>query len=385
MKNQKSRLLFICVIFFWFAQYVYIPFQTPYLSAIAVSADWIGIIVGAYGVSQMLFRLPVGVMADSQNRHKLFIIVGGAASATASVFRVTVGGGIGFFIANLFSGLASALWISFMIFYTGFFSEKNQQKATSQIILANNLGMLLGFIVSTLFYEKVGMNVICGFSVAGGLICALLAMGLPKGEEKQCSYTVKQLLMVCGKKRLIVFSVLALVQQGVQMSTTMSFTTQIIKDLGASTQMVGISSIIYMLSSVCFAKFSSTEMCLRVTTKRWIPIVFGTTALYCFLVPRMPNYWCVLPLQILPGMATGILYSYLTGEAMQGISKEKKSTAMGFYQAVYALGMTLIPMVSGKMAAMFDMKAAYLLLAVICLCAGIGASMYYQSIRREHR
>lgn len=376
MKIRKNQLLFICVMFFWFAQYVHIPYQTPYLTSIQVSADFIGIIVGAYGISQMLFRLPVGVMADSKNRHKLFVILGGASTAAASVFRVVVGGSTGFFIANLFSGLASALWISFMVFYTSFFPEDQQQKATSQIIFANNLGVLGGFVTSTLLYRVVGMNVICVLGVVSGLICALLALGLPKGEEKHCDYTTKQLLAVCGEKSLIVFAVLALVQQGVQQATTMSFTTQVIKDMGASTTMVGIFSIVYMLSSVFFAKFSSTDLCLRLTTRRWIPIVFGTTALYCFLVPRMPNYWCILPLQVMAGMTSGILYTYLTGEAMRGIPAEKKSTALGFFQAVYALGMTILPMVSGKIADSFDMKSAYLFLSVLCVVAGISAIGY---------
>lgn len=220
MKLQKQSLLLLCVVFFWFAQYVYIPFQTPYLTTISVSTDLIGIIVGAYGISQMLLRLPVGVMADSRNKHKVFIMIGGFASGTASLFRIFMNSGTGFLIANLFSGLASALWISFMVLYTSYYSSSEQPKATSQIILANNLGILIAFITGTLLYDKVGMQVICMFSVAGGLICALLASMLPKGEDKQCSYTVPQLLSVCIKKELIFFALLALVQQGVQMSTT---------------------------------------------------------------------------------------------------------------------------------------------------------------------
>lgn len=40
---------------------------------------------------------------------------------------------------------------------------------------------------------------------------------------------------------------------------------------------------------------------------------------------------------------------------------------MGFFQAVYALGMTLFPMICGNIVSHFSMLYAYLFLAVICL------------------
>lgn len=369
---NKSRNLFLAVIFFWFAQYVYIPFQTPYLTSIGTEAGMVGMVIGAYGISQMLLRMPVGILADCRNRHKQFIITGGIASGLASVFRVVFQDGTGFFIANLFSGLASAMWISFMVLYMSFFPS-GQQKATSRLILANNLGMLAGFVTSTLFYERLGMQMICAFGICAGLCCALLAGRLPEGEETMPDVRVKDLVSVVFSRRLILFSLLALVQQGVQMSTTMSFTTQIIKDLGASTVTLGMSSIIYMLSAVWWAKFASTDLCARLSPRTWIGLVFCTTAAYCLLVPASSSILLICLLQILPGMATGILFSFLTSEAMKGVPGEKRSTAMGFFQAVYALGMTVFPIICGRIAGAASMRTAYLFLAAACLTAAAAA------------
>lgn len=44
--NYQKNLLLIIVVLFWFAQYVYVPFQTPYLSTMQVSSSMIGIIIG---------------------------------------------------------------------------------------------------------------------------------------------------------------------------------------------------------------------------------------------------------------------------------------------------------------------------------------------------
>ena len=377
MKQSPKNILITSIVFFWFAQYVYIPFQTPYLTSIHVSSQFIGIIVGTYGISQMLLRLPVGVLADSQNRHKQLIVIGCLSSGLASVFRTVLNNGIGFLIGNLFSGLSSAMWISFMVLYMSFYSANQQQKATSQIIFANNLGMLLGFITSTCLYDLVGMRIICVFSIISGIISAFFALHLPKGGEMSESPKIGYLLQVCKQKQLIVFSILALVQQGVQMSTTMSFTNQIMKDLGGSTLVIGISSIIYMLSAVIFAKFASSDFSSKIGPKKWIPAIFTTTMLYCVFVPQCTQIYQLCLLQVLPGMSTGILFSYLTSEAMKYVPLEKKSTAMGFFQAIYALGMTVFPMICGSILESYSMSYAYYFLAVICIVSIIISSVFY--------
>lgn len=378
MKKDPKTILTISIILFWFAQYVYIPYQTPYLTSIKVSADFIGVVVGAYGISQMLLRLPVGVLADCQNKHKIIIMIGALSSGSASIFRIIFNNGTGFFIANIFSGLASAMWISFMVLFMSFFSKEDQQKATSQIFVANNLGMLVGFITSTIFYDIVGMRVICLFSVIGGILSALFATQLPVGKPFENSPKVSELLKICTQKNLIVFSVLAIVQQGVQMSTTMSFTNQIIKDLGGSSTIVGLSSIIYMCSAVVCSKASSSTFCLKLGPKKCVPFVFITTALYCTIVPMCTEIYQLCILQLLPGLASGLLLSNLTSEAMKYVPLEKKSTAMGFYQAVYALGMTIFPIICGKIADISSMTYAYFFLAIICVITSISAYIYYQ-------
>ena len=97
-------------------------------------------------------------------------------------------------------------------------------------------------------------------------------------------------------------------------------------------------------------------------------------AVYCILVPASGSIPVIL---VLPGMATGILFSYATSEAMKGIPEEKKSTAMGFFQAVYAIGMTTFPMFTGSIVSAAGMEAGYLVLAGIAAAGIIIAKVYY--------
>ena len=179
------RILQIAIVFFWFSQYVYVPFQTPYLASLDVSSKFIGVIVGTYGVSQMVLRFPVGILA---------------ATSTASIFRILLDNGNGFLIGNLLSGVASAVWISFMVLYMSFFRKEEQQKATARLVMANNIGMLLGFVVSTLLYDRIGMKWLCAMSIAGGVISIVLCLFLPKGGDVK-KVRVGPLIQICTQKR----------------------------------------------------------------------------------------------------------------------------------------------------------------------------------------
>ena len=386
VKNVKNkRKLFIAVIFFWIAMYVYIPYQTTYLKAIGTASNQIGMIVGAYGISQMLLRFPVGILADRQNYHKVFILTGGGAAAIASVFRIFLNNGPGFFIGNIFSGFASAMWISFMVLYMSYYPEKEQREATGKIVFANNIGMLGGFIISTLLYQVVGMQVICAFSVAAGLLCMGFALSLTdikSGIQKKVELSTQ--LALCHRKKLILFSMLALVQQGIQAATSMSFSMQIIASLGGSLKEVGIASTIYMLSAVLWAKFSSMRVCKKIPVKIGVPIIFVMNAIYLMLMPEADQIIQIYLLQTMPGIATGLLFSILTAEAMKGISLEVKSTAMGLYQTVYAAGMTLIPMIGGVIVQEASMKVAYQVFAVICLFAAMVSAAAWKYLENRN-
>jgi len=382
-ENQAKMLLSIITLF-WFTQYLHVPFQVVYLNEINVSSQLIGMIIGVYGVAQLGLRLPVGLGADRNGNHKLFIIIGMLTAGLGALFRVVMPNGIGFLIANFLSGLASAMWISFMVLYSNFFSKDDQRKAMSQTILANSTGIMLAFVLSTLLHHVMGMVYLNALAIVSGAIGIIFAMRLDKPAPKTEILSVGNLLMVLKNKKLLLFSGLALVKQGVQLATVMSFTSQAVRDLGASNTLVGISTIVFMISSVIAARIASTEGFIqRFSRKLLIPAILGLMAIYCFLIPNSTAIWQILILQVLPALANGILFALLTAEAMSEIPLEKKSTAMGCYQALYAIGMTLFPAISGAIAGHFTMNHAFYFLSLMCVIAMIISFCYYRFASKE--
>ena len=395
MGKRRENILLVTIVCFWFALYVYIPYQTPYLTALGVSAGTIGTVVGSYGVMQLLLRLPVGVMADYAGRHKPFVILGAALTGLACAVRFLIPDGTGFLIGNIISGCGASTWISYMVLFSRYYGRQEQQKATSRAIMACNLGMCLGFVFSTCFYAVTSMRFLCGAGVAAGALGVVLALSVReetkdpkteqangKGKEKRTS--VRDLLYICSNRKLILFSLLALLQQGIQMATAMSFTTQILEDLGAGAAFIGCASVFYMIAAVVSAQFASTELCEKKGARFYIPVVFLLTGLYCVLVPAAGNIYVIFLLQAFPGMSTGILLSYLTSESMTEVPREKSSTAMGFFQAVYAVGMSVFPTVVGSLTERVNVSLGYAFLAAAAFLGTAVSLVYYRrTVRRE--
>lgn len=381
--NKKAQdapqilLLSIIVSVFWFCQYVYIPYQSIYLSGIGATPTLIGIITGAYGFTQLMIRMPVGVAADRNSRHKRFIMLGILSAGTASLFRIFLPNAYGFFFGNLLSGFASATWISFMILFFSHFPEGQLQKASGIIIGANNLGIFLGFAAGTLVYRKFGMHLLCVLSASAAIPALLLSLLITEPAHEKEILPVRELLKVCTDKRLIVFSLLAFIQQGVQISSSMSFTAQAAQARGANSTQIGLCSVIYIVAAVLSSYFAASDAARKFGPSFWIPLIFACLTLYCLLIPNLPKIEWFYPTQILSGLSTGILLSFCTSEAMKNIPKEKNSTAMGFYQSIYAVGMTVLPIVTGALAGLCGLRNAFYFLAGLTAIGLDGAIVYY--------
>ncbi len=375
----QEVLLLSVVTFFWFSQYVYVPYQAAYLASIGVLPSVVGIVVGAYGFSQFALRLPVGLMADRKGRHKPFILLGVVASGCASLFRIFLPNEIGFLTASLFSGLAAAMWISFMVLFFTYFPKGKLQNASGLIVGANNFGILAGFVTGTLLYQHHGMKLLCELGFAAALPAFLLALCIREQRQEFEPFSVKQLVTVYADRRLIVFSLLALIQQGVQMSTSMSFVTQAAQARGATSLQIGICSIIYILAAVLSSYYAASKSAQKRGARFWIPAILVCLVLYCVLIPNLPSVEWIYVAQILSGLSTGVLFSFCNSEAMQSVPEGKRSTAMGFFQAVYAVGMTTFPVLTGAVTGAFSLRSAFYGLAGVAAVGLTGALLYYRA------
>lgn len=381
MKNKHQIIKFIIIIIlFWFAQYVYVPYQTPFLAAINVASSFIGIVVGAYGFSQMLLRIPLGMLADWHLNHKLLITLGTLLAGLASIMRVLFPSDIGFLLGNIFSGIASSTWLSFMVYFLKLRSDVSKVENMGILVMANNLGMLLGFVVSSLFYEKIAMKGLCILGVLAGILACIMTITLPTFQFSYSSgkNSFINLINVFKNKTLLICGVLAFIQQGIQMATTMSFTSQVIKEINAPSYAEGLSSIIYMCSAVLFARITSSKYIAKFSDRSILIVSYILLALYCFAIPLARQIYLIYLLQVIPGVGTGILFAILNAAAISNVPQKALSTATGVFQSIYALGMTLFPIFAGQLRAQYSMTISFIVMGILALMGNCIVIIFWQ-------
>ena len=84
-EKKNERYLLSAVFLFWFSVYTYPSFLTTYVTDTLGAAKVLaGTIVGSYGLTQMILRIPLGIMSDVLKKRKLFVMIGFVLSIISS-------------------------------------------------------------------------------------------------------------------------------------------------------------------------------------------------------------------------------------------------------------------------------------------------------------
>lgn len=372
--------LFIIMILYWFSLYTYIPFQVPYLYALNVTPSIVGIILGLYGASQMILRFPFGIISDYFGKYKIFIVLGSLLSAISCIIKMVYPTANGFLVGNILTGVAASTWLMYMVLYYSYFDRSKEHMAASKCLVANVIGMFLGFLFATIFYQKFGMNLMLIAAAFAAFAATILALFL-KEEKREKKNNIKDLILVIKNRRLLFFSVLSIIEQGIHMAASVSFTLNRIKELGGASYLVGIASLLNMFFAIVSAYIASTSFASKRGSKFYVPFSFVLLGLYCVAVILTKNIFVIVASQILSGLSIGMLASYLTSEALIEIDRDKKSSAMGFYQTAYSIGIFIYPIITGKIVEMYSIEMAYIFLTASAVICAFIALLYYKKVK----
>ena len=380
--KRKRLLLYLVTFFYWFAQYVYNPYMTPYLLGLNISASFAGVIVGMYGSTQLLCRLPLGLAADNKQKHKLFILLGALLSATASLIRVLSQNPYVLLSANAISGVASSMWISFTILNSLYYEPHELSRSIGSINAVNNAGILAAYLLGGLFYQRFGMVLMFWMSLISGAIATVLALFIVDEPPKPNPLPVRQLLRVVGQRRLIVYSLLAALFQFIVFATSNSFSNTVIQNIGVTSIQLSICSALFTFAGVLSSYFVGTKRAAAIGETRLAVIGFSLLALYCFLLPQMKSFFGMTVMQFLGGCGGTLVFSLIMSAAIRDVPDEQRSTAMGFFQSVYAIGIMAGPSVMGTLIDWFRITPAFSIVGVVCVLTAAAYPLISRFMRR---
>jgi len=370
-ERKRSIILFAAAVFFyWIALYLYVPTLPTYAATKTDRLALIGTVVSMYGLWQALIRLPLGITADWLGRRRVLILGGVALVSLGALVMGSATTITTLAIGRAITGLSAGTWVLLVVAFSGLFPPDEAVRATALLTLVGSLGRMLATGTNGVWNSIGGYPLAFRLAAIAGVVafvCILLTRETRRPSVKPNLGKVKTLLL---QPAVLVPSLLALVAQYANWSSTFGFTPIVAQRLGASDTMVGML-VSLNVGVTMVANLATATLSKRIPT-RWLAIAgFVALALGFTGLAWAPSLPVVFASEFCVGFSMGILSPTLMGLSIQRIPDAQRSTAMGFHQAVYAIGMFAGPWLSGILGDAIGIPLTFTVTGIATLLLGL--------------
>jgi predicted MFS family arabinose efflux permease len=372
--SGKSQTRYIVTValatyFFWISLYLYVPVLPLHAQDLGANLQMVGIIIASYAIGQLLLRIPIGVGSDIIGR-KPFAIGALILSAAGAIWLALSPDPWSLFAARTLTGVAAAGWVAISVLFASYYPACNTSRAMSIIMSVNMLSLVTATFFGGIVADYFG-NSSTFYGAAGiGLAGALLLLSAPEPRIKAATrYSFSTVVNVLRTPLLLRVSAIAITLQFVTFSVNFGFLPIHAENLGASKSEIGYITTAGLLAAVVGTAASAW------VTKRWGPttavIVASLATLFSLVVMTITTDLVTLgTLQAFNGLGRGMMNTVLIGMALASAPVAIRATAMGSYQALYAIGMLLGPAASGPIAAAFGIEMVFWTAAAATVLGG---------------
>ena len=367
---------------YWGALYVYSPILSVYAQSLGASFTTVGMVVGAYGLVQMLLRIPLGIWSDRLGRRLPFLYAGhffnlvgclGLAMAPKAIHLVMFRGVL---------GISAATWVAFTVLYASYFPPDQTPRAMGIITAINGISLIVVNWLGGQIAEVWGMVA----TFYAGAVLAILGLGatvpIKEHRVKQKPPTLRQIWQVITPPALLITASITALNHYAFWATTFSFVPLYADGLGASKLTLGIIGVIslvpYTLTALVNHRFAR---CLGENRAVFLGMLM--MAAMMFVVPWIDNVPLLAISQGVSGLGRGLVYPLLMGLSIREISGPDRATAMGVYQATYAIGMFSGPMTGGAIADAVGLSGTFIISGTVSVIASVAALILLARLKKR--
>lgn len=370
-KSTRRYILTVAVAtyFFWISLYLYVPVLPLHAQDLGANLEMVGIIIASYAIGQLLLRIPIGVGSDIVGR-KPFAVGALVLSALGAVWLAVSPDAWSLFAARTLTGVAAAGWVAISVLFASYYPASNTSRAMAVIMSVNTFSLVTATFIGGIVADYFG-NLSTFYGAAGiGFAGALLLLSAPEPKiVKATKYSFSTLLGILKTPLLLRVSAIAITLQFVTFGVNFGFLPIHAENLGASKSEIGYITTAGLLAAVAGTAASAW------VTKRWGPttavMVAGLATLFSLVVMTITTDLITLgALQTLNGFGRGMMNTVLISMALASAPVAIRATAMGSYQALYAIGMLLGPAASGPIAAAWGIEMVFWAAAVSTVVGG---------------
>jgi MFS family permease len=356
---------------FWLSLYLYVPILPLQAERVGSSLSMVGLIIASYAIAQVALRIPIGVSADIVGRRKPF--------AVAAVALATVGAiGLAFapnpwtlFAARAVTGIAAAGWVAISVLYASYFTPERSGHAMSRIMSINTISIVLASIAGGMISDRFGPEATFYGGAAAGVVSLLLLSGArePALELREV-YSGRLFIEVARTPLLLVAGGIGILTHFVTFAGSFGFVPVYADRIGASDAEVG-----YVMTAMLVAAVGGTLISTYVVARlgHRAAIMIGATivAASMAIVPSVEAVGMLAASQAAGGFGRGLTNTVLFGLSLRAVAPAQRATAMGIFQAIYAIGMMSGPLVAGLVADASGLDTVFYMVAIVSIAAGV--------------
>jgi len=378
LQARRSPILLTLVGLFWASLYTYPTFMSPYLTELGSSPLMTGLVIGSYGLTQTILRLPAGILSDHLRNKRLFIIAGLVASVISAtglylsreVWLILVFRGL--------AGVAAAMWVHFTTLYLSYFPVQDTPQAMGRISFSNNLGTMAAMLAGSFLAQIKGWRYAFLLAIIIAVPSLVLSLAVqeerphavPGGETRSRS-SLRAALSIGSDRTLLWTSILALLAQLVAFATVSGFVPQYASDLGASKFELGLLSAFSLLPRALAALLGGSLLARWFKLRSLVAFGFALTGICTALLPLTRDLAWLFANQFIGGIGIGLQMTILLALCTRTVPVNRKASAMGFFQSVYGIGMVAGPTLIGFLAQQFNLGTGFVMISGFSLLTAV--------------
>ncbi|MFL2636093.1 MAG: MFS transporter [Tepidiformaceae bacterium] len=344
--GQTGRVS-LAIFMFWLSLYLYVPFLPIRASDLGASNTIIGLVVASYAIGQVLLRIPIGFGADLLGKRRPFALIAFIASVIGALGLALAPSPLMLFVARSITGVAAAGWVVISVLYVSYWDQARTSEAMSRVMAITTFSIVVATFLGGFLVEYFGVISTFYAGLITGCIGIVLFWFSPESQEKiDEGFDWKTAVNVARTPLLLKTSFLGILAQFVAFATTFTFIPIYAKSIDASDMENG-----YLAAAMfTFAGIGSlmVPFLMKKIEFSWLIVsAFLVIACSVVVVPFIESPIVLVMSQAFGGLGRGVLNVQLMTLAVLAVSISSRATSMGIYQAIYAIGMLLGPLVAG--------------------------------------
>lgn len=360
--NSKRYMMVVFAMtttFFWFSLYAYVPELATYGESLGASYRMIGIIAGSYGLTQLIFRIPLGIVSDAIGRRKPFILFGLMISLLSSMVTFISPTPISLLMTRLLAGLSASTWVVFTVLFASYFRKEEAKKSIGIINAFNAIGQLVAMTIGGYVSWRFGTRYLYLLAAVGAMISFILGVFITDVNHDKMKVSLKAYISVIGDKRLLLVSLLAILSQLITFATAYGFVPILAKNIGASGLQLSFLTILSIVPGVFISVLAGDFFPKTIGVRATLVTGFLASSILCAIMPWIASLKVLYGVQFLSGISRSMVFPLLMGLCIENCSLEERARTMGTFQALYGIGMVFGPILLGSIAQSFGLTVGF--------------------------